>query len=86
MENIHFSTNGVIGINLSGEEQPNGDLRLLRVTQSATAPRAPEMFTVRAEERHGLMEYLNRKFGGKGVKDETQAEGASADRSPHAAM
>ncbi len=84
MENIHFSTNGITGINLSGEEQPNGDLLLLRVFQCAAAPRTPETFTVRAEERHGLMEYLNRKFGEKGAKDETQ--GARPDRSPHAVV
>lgn len=64
MESIHFSTNSVVGINLNADEQPKGDLLLLRVFQSATEPREPESFMLRAEERHGLMEYLNRTHGG----------------------
>jgi hypothetical protein len=60
MESVHFSTNNVVGINLNADEQPNGDLLLLRVFQSATAPQDPESFVLRSEERHGLMEYLNR--------------------------
>ena len=87
MENIHFSTNGQVGINLSADEQPNGAMTLIRVYLSGTpvtelaplagltqlttldlggtkvtdlTPGEPELFTVRPEERHGLMEYLNR--------------------------
>jgi hypothetical protein len=59
METIHFSTDGVVGVNLAVEEQPNGDLGLVRVYQSAQAPRAPDLFTLRAEERHELLAYLH---------------------------
>lgn len=60
MEVIHFDTDGQVGINLSGEELPNGDVRLLRVIQTGdpTKTQPPEAFTIRAEEREDLMQFL----------------------------
>jgi hypothetical protein len=65
METIHFSSDGVVGVNLSVEEQRNGDLRLVRVYQSASDPRAPDLFTVRAAERHELLAYLHSRCDGR---------------------
>lgn len=60
MKTIHFSTDNVVGINLAVGEQPNGDLLLCRVFQTVEADKAkvPELFTVRAEERHAVCEHL----------------------------
>lgn len=58
MDTIHFSTDGDVGIHLTAEEQPNGDLRLTRVYQSALAGRKPESFLLRAQERQDLRTYL----------------------------
>ncbi len=62
MEVIHFSTNNEVGINLSAEEVEGGDLMLLRTHQTANPRLAkpPEPFIIRAEERHAVMEYLNK--------------------------
>ena len=65
METIHFSTDGVVGINLSVQEQSNGDLRLLRVYQSAIKPREPDVFCLRAQERQDLRDYLARRRPGE---------------------
>lgn len=61
MEVIHFSTNNIVGRNLSADEMNNGDLLLIRTRQTANPDKAkpPETFVVSSEERHGLMEYLN---------------------------
>jgi len=59
---IHFSNNNSVGINLAVFEEENGDLSIMRCFQSASSPSVPEIFTLRAEERHGLMEYMQRAF------------------------
>ena len=59
MKVIHFSTDNVTGINLSAERQENGDVSVIRTFQSAIGRCPPETFTIRAEERHALMEYLS---------------------------
>lgn len=60
MKVVHFSTNNEVGINLSVDELKNGNLLIIRTVQTANPEKAcpPELFTVRAEERHSLMEYL----------------------------
>lgn len=60
MEVIHFDTDGVVGINLSGEELDNGDIRLIRVYQTAdpSKTQTPELFFVRKEELEDLNQYL----------------------------
>jgi len=65
METIHFSTDGVVGVNLSVQEESNGDLWLLRVYQSATEPKEPDVFCLRAEERQDLRDYLARRRPGE---------------------
>ena len=61
MKVIHFSTNNSVGINLSVEEKENGDLLFIRVFQTASPKKTkpPELFALRAEEKHAVMEYLN---------------------------
>lgn len=62
MKVIHFSTNNEVGINLSVSENLNGDLFLVRCFQTANPKltKPPETFLIRAEERHSVMEYLNK--------------------------
>jgi len=63
VEVIHFSTNNRIGINLSVGESEKGDLLLCRTFQTSVTllAKSSETFTLRAEERHAVMEYLSRK-------------------------
>ena len=60
MQIVHFSTNNQVGINLSVQEQPNGDLFIIRTFQTPVPDEihVPKSFTLRAEEKHGLLKYL----------------------------
>jgi hypothetical protein len=65
METIHFFTDGQVGVHLTADELPSGDLRLLRVYQSATHPQEPDVFVLRADERRDLRDYLSRRRPGE---------------------
>ena len=62
METVHFSTNNRVGVSLCVDESQSGALGFSRIFQTAdpSLARKPETFILRAEERHALMEYLNR--------------------------
>jgi len=62
MEVIHQSTNNIVAVQFCAIEKDNGDLELMRVFCSPIEPKPPEQCTIRAAERHALMEYLSRTF------------------------
>ena len=60
MEVIHFETNGEVGINLSGEYLPNGDLRLIRTFQTADPTKIlkPEISVIRKKELKSFRQFI----------------------------